>query len=319
MLLTLFVPIIKYCSNEIPQPSHPPYLFSTPTLNDAEACTSIQWTQPDTAKVNKPIWVASFPGSGAEMFRLFVESITGGELGWSIYDNDHPAGNETCVEIRAATCKTHWPVLPKEAPTSAQNLLLYHSQAIVLLRNPVTAFPSRLNHQFEIVNRRGYHTQQAPEKVWNRWIRQHIQGEIQAYQSFVSMWQNATLPSVALFVPYEGLTDPLVGLLWAERVTRVLREANHRVPTESSALQCLWKRSIFDQPKRKRANHSYQAGYTTQEQRRLEGMMEDLLGMMTAAGRTSKNEKDVNQGLQDVLKSYAVSLSNTSETRILKI
>jgi hypothetical protein len=242
------------------------------------------------------------------MFRLFVESITGGEPGWSIYDTDHP-GNQTCTQIKAATCKTHWPVLPKEPPIRDDNQELYHSRAIVLMRNPANAFPSRLNHQFETINRRGYHTQQAPEKVWNRWIRRHIHGEVRAYRNFVQTWQNATVPSVALFVPYEGLTDPNTGLFWASRVANVLREAHYRTPEDTKALECLWKQSIFDNPNRKRAAHSYRAGYRPEDHDRLQQLMKELMSDVNL----SKKGKN----LADILNAYNSSIANATETLIL--
>uniref|UniRef100_UPI004055CC9E hypothetical protein n=1 Tax=Candidatus Electrothrix sp. TaxID=2170559 RepID=UPI004055CC9E len=239
-------------------------------------CHNATWIQPINPASSKPIWVASFPGSGAEMFRSFIESITGGEPGWSIYDTDHP-GNQTCTEIHAATCKTHWPVLPMSPPTFQSNLVLYHDQAIVLLRNPLHAFPSRLNHQFEVINRRGYHTQQAPENVWNRWIRQHIHGQVDAYKDFVSTWTNATSPPfVALYVPYEGLVHPDTGWVWAKRIAHVLKDAHHAVPADQATLRCLWKLSILDRPTRKRAKHSYKPGYRWEEYQQLQALMDDI-------------------------------------------
>jgi hypothetical protein len=271
-------------------------------------CQTLNWTQPVQKQTVKPVWVASFPGSGAEMFRLFVESITAGAPGWSIYDSDHP-GNQTCTQVNAATCKTHWPVLSKEPPTAVHNQGRYHSKAILLLRNPANAFPSRLNHQFEIINRRGFHTQQAPEKVWNRWIRQHAAGEVRAYYHFLRTWLNSSLPSVGLVVPYEGLTNPQTGLFWATKIVDILHDAHHIVPTDSKSLGCLWRKSIFNKPQRKRAEHTYQPGYRPADHQRLQRLIEELLRDVT------NKEEDLE--LFNILQGYHVTLANHTQTRIL--
>ncbi|KAG7349836.1 hypothetical protein IV203_012433 [Nitzschia inconspicua] len=312
LFVAIFFFLTLYWRTEFPMsteiilsPFEHPSMDNAPDIHDI--CKNISFTSPANPR-SKPVWVASFPGSGAEMFRLFVESITGGEPGWSIYDTDHP-GNKTCTQIQAATCKTHWPVLLKEPPISQHNLQAYHAKAIVLLRNPSNAFPSRLNHQFEIVNRRGYHTQQAPEKIWNRWIRKHMRNEVRAYQNFVRTWRNVTFPSVALYVPYEGLINPKTGLFWAIQVSNVLRNAGHSVPVDSSDLECLWKRSIFDKPKRKRGTHTYKAGYTPEDHGRLQQMIQELLGDALLNG--------TGQELHDILQDYASCIANATETRVL--
>lgn len=287
---------------------------------------------------NKPVWVASFPGSGAEMFRLLVESITGGMPGWSIYDSDHPAQtNGTCLSVHAATCKTHWPVLrlhPPPAPPTIMKQPLqhessasapdheyydsypYHPYAMVLLRNPAKAFPSRLNHQWEINNKAGFHSQQAPERAWNRWIAHSLQGQMDKYKELILTWTNTpnrTMeslslpppPSVALFVPYEGLTSWTQGAHWTEQVANVLRSANSRVAQSFEDLECLWKSSMFEHPTMKRAEHTYQPGYTAKQHAKLVRMMDELLEL------TQEDRPDV----WKILQGYRISIVN--DTRII--
>eukprot|EP00536_Pseudo-nitzschia_multiseries_P003924 jgi/Psemu1/8835/gm1.8835_g len=307
---------------------------------------------------NKPIWIASFPGSGAEMIRQLIESLTGGQPAWSVYTKDNPIQTRTCLEANAATCKTHWPVLsfrpvvfpPPEKCDADKNdredrmggkdssttntstagsgpndqTRYYHSQAIVLLRNPISAYPSRLNHQWELKNKVGYHVRQAPENAWNAWIRKTFQHQRETFFDFVVTWAKLSggiengdnnntqrVGRVALFVPYEGLIDPKQGPVWARRIVGVLHQAGTRhassevddedgcgnsglldidnnlpVPTQSAYynhdrkdddIECLLEDAIFDRPLRKRAPHTYQPGYTREQQEELEQMFTDIL------------------------------------------
>jgi len=243
---------------------------------------------------NKPIWVASFPGSGAEMFRQLIESLTGGLPAWSVYTKDNSIQNRTCLDANAATCKTHWPVLsfrPVLFPNRTKNKgngrerigekdystdnnndnttaappfttassttnsgydggdddydddahhYYYHSQAIILLRNPVSAYPSRFNHHWES-KREIDHVRQAPENAWNSWIQKTFHHQQEAFFEFVTTWANLTRAEqgegedknneasrVALFVPYEGLIDPKQGPVWTRKIIRVLHQAGTR-------------------------------------------------------------------------------------------
>jgi hypothetical protein len=251
--------------------------------NDTSASASASMTPQ-----NKPIFVASFPGSGAEMFREIIESITGGtSKGWSVYDQQVPPLFASCHAIYAATCKTHWPVLDHISPMAAGYLGKYHSSAIVLIRNPAKAFASRLNHLWEGNNHVAEHSQQAPERAWNRWISKSFPNQISRYAALLQNWtattttqqQSAAYYKVALYLPYEGLTDPQQGPLLLQQVSKLLEQA--KVPQVASStaekdLQCLWNYTVQDKPKMRRSGHSYTPGYTLQQHAQMLEMLSSL-------------------------------------------
>lgn len=238
------------------------------------SCHNLTWIPESVLSVNsKPLWVASFPGSGAEMFRSLIGSFTGGVPGASIYENDHV--NESCHQ-QVATCKTHWPVLPMHSPLQYKEHFQPH--AILLLRNPLTAFPSRLNHLWERNHKVGFHTEQAPENNWNRWIKRNLNVQLQKYKQFIYAWTNSSFHyKVTLFLPYEGLTDRSHGQEWIQRVKRVLLMSSVRVAHSDIILRCLWQNALFDRPKLKRAEHKYVPGYTEIQRSKMLEIMDELL------------------------------------------
>jgi len=299
----------------------------------------------------KTIWVASFPGSGAEMFRKLIEALTGGLPAWSVYTKDNPNQTLSCLEVHAATCKTHWPVLsfkpisfPNQTKTTQQHdnngvdETSFHSQAIVLLRNPLSAYPSRFNHQWELKHNVGYHVRQAPERAWNNFAKRNFPHQQESYAQFVSTWANlssslSSLSSdntvtnsssnnsnshrVALFVPYEGLIDPSQGPFWVRKILKVLHEAgtrhvsdngDHRNDNDNDSATCLWKDVIFNRPTMKRAPHTYTPGFTKEQSDQLHRMLTNVLeGIHKRVDDSNTNTRD---------NSHQHESSNTKETRL---
>ena len=276
------------------------------------ACKSIDWQH--FSKRNhlhfhshKPIWVASYPGSGAELFRTLIEAITGGIPGWSIYDADQTMGDGTtksvgdCLQVHAATCKTHWPILEHYNPHN--NSQSYHSQSILLLRNPRKAFPSRLNHLWEMNNHQGYHSQQAPERAWDRWRNKSLLTQLQKYQEFLRSWvTKETIFPVAFILPYEELIDPIKGPQWTQtELASVLKAAGIPRIAATDDLGCLWKHVVVDKPQMRRGNHSYTPGYT---ERQHEKMLEVLDTMI--------DEFNKHPQLVSILESYRDDIATNS-------
>jgi hypothetical protein len=172
--------------------------------------------------------------------------------------------------------------LPQHSPEQELYLQQYASQAILLLRNPRKAFPSRLNHLWEINNHVAFHSQQAPERAWNRWIARHFDQQIKKYKLLVHTWAQHPHYNVSLYLPYEGLTDPTTGPDWTtQRVVQLLREESDGVqqvvPDASNHIPCLWRLSVLEQPRVKRQGHSYIPGYTARQKQALLQMLDELL------------------------------------------
>ena len=306
-----------------PAPSHRPLNGNPNSVAEIKPmsfgnCTDVKFHTWNNASITaakiKPIWVASFPGSGAEMFRQVIETITYGVYkGWSIYDDDvepssthtHTHNATTCHSLHAATCKTHWPVLPQHSPTSEPLYKQqYASQVIVLLRNPRTAFASRLNHLWELRNHVAFHSQQAPEKAWNRWIARNFQQQIAKYKLLIQTWAQHPHYNVSLYLPYEGLTDPKTGPQWTQQVGQLLQQQQHQhdvqVVANASQIPCLWRLAVLEQPRVKRQGHSYSPGYTTHQKQALLQMMDELLAEVAVAHNLPSLVKIISDYRQDI-------------------
>lgn len=281
-------------------------------------CKDLTYTSPSIP--HKPVWIASYPGSGAEMVRDLVQALTGGLGGGSVYVQRDPPYMD-CRSANAATCKTHWPVLPMHSPlllneTSADG---YSPTAIVLLRNPIHAFPSRLNHLWEVKTNMGEHTRQAPERAWNQWIQKSWKQQVDKYFELIHTWTNESFPlQVELLLAYEDLisqesspseTNPL-GAQTAQKLVDVLKRSNVRVVQGKGKVACLWRHTVIQKPKKKRAAHAYTPGYTkAQKDRILDRMETDLLRV---GGRSSP----VEQELLRLFQQYKETIQNS--TRIIE-
>lgn len=311
--------------------------FSAPPTTVGR-CTNLKYTS--TSLNHKPVWIASYPGSGSEMVRDLVQALTGGLVGGSVYIKRDPPYQD-CVSSKAVTCKTHWPLLPIHSPLD--NPQDYNSNAILLIRNPIHAFPSRLNHLWEVQTATSAHTTQAPEKNWNRWITKNWKQQVKTYQELIHTWttsgssnSNSSFPyHVQLILPYEELTQKLSprsenvtdtlattrknitgggGPAAAKRLVKLLQEqANARVVVGDESIACLWRHVVLDRPRKKRSDHAYTPGYTQVLKDRILAMIQSLLE--TTRQQQLTTPRQVQEDLIRLLQQYSEQIQRN--TRII--
>ena len=249
----------------------------------------------------KPIWVASYPGSGAELVRDLITSLTG-----------QPTVDGTlrdkCRKGKVVTCKTHWPTTnqPKihQDPNKGggggilQKLgrkSSYSTTALVLLRNPATAIPSWYNQIWEARVHAAFHSQQAPEKNWNR-FRSHpreMQHRLQLWKELIMYWAYSDHYHTELFVPFESLIDEVEGPVLLGRVADILAKAKVplMVPTSTTSatnidlVACFWNETVRGSASMKRSEHKYQPSYSEAQQQYMIDLMDDMLGSQLAMDR----------------------------------
>jgi hypothetical protein len=218
---------------------------------------------PSTKVITKPMWVASFPGSGAELFRELVTVITG---------QPTVDGGFKGVCHDAVTCKTHWPVMNArnrfQNPVPAGN---YSKSVILLIRNPRKAIPSWYNQIYEARVGADFHSRQAPERSWHRWSRRPkgvnlLTERIQQWKDMLEYWLEHSHYRVELIVPYEQLTKESSGPDLLNQVGHVL---DHEMIPVSPDISCLWKYTVQEKQEMKRSNHSYEPSYTSEQQHQL--------------------------------------------------
>jgi hypothetical protein len=133
---------------------------------------------------------------------------------------------------------------------------------------------------WEINNHVAFHSQQAPERAWDRWIARHFDQQIAKYKLLVLTWANHPHYNVSFYLPYEGFTDPHTGPQWTQRVGQLLQEQHVQV-ADASHIPCLWRPAVLEQPRVKRQRHSYSPGYTASQKQALLQMMDELLQGVT--------------------------------------
>ena len=221
----------------------------------------------------KPIWVASYPGSGAELFRELITGITG---------QPTVDGSLKGVCHNAITCKTHWPTMYQAAyQNPSYSSRRFHSSAILLIRNPSKAIPSWYNQMYETTNNLTFHSKQAPESQWNAYSRRFhvIDQRLEEWKQLILYWVNSETYNVTLFVPYEKMVHETEGPLLLQTVAKTLERANVRVmsPTMFDDIACLWNVTVLERASMKRENHVYVPSFTTRQKGIMLHMLDELM------------------------------------------
>jgi len=243
---------------------------------------------------SKPIWVVSFPGSGAELFRQLVTRLTN--------QPTVDAGNtQSCKRGEAVACKTHWPTIHSKGmfPDPSKRPRQQHENVILLIRNPANAIPSWYNQIYESLTHAEFHSQQAPEKNWIRWSRKsqwhQIEFRFKHWRDLILYWLESSHYKVDLFVPYERLVDPSTGpqllaqvtdTLIRSKVSTVISSAaaaaaanddDTNVNNATATMECMWKETVQQQATMKRSRHKYTPSYTKDQQQNMLALMDDFI------------------------------------------
>jgi hypothetical protein len=291
-----------------------------------------------------PIWVASYPGSGSELFRKLILALTGLD-GANYYDTP-----DRCRHY-PATCKTHCPFLQKEnCPMSrglsnkkrkqrqkqrqkikpgqfasnhtvddhhSNNYFYYHDAAILLIRNPRNAIASYTNWRWEA--RRGVetHTQQAPVDFWKSQRNQEFHKLLMGWKQMITWWadpgKRQSAYHVSLVIPYERLIDPHRGPVLLKRLAEELQRAKIPVRVPADQFSCLWHTIVqAPQSSTKRTGHQYEPGYTKLQHDdmvlKLKELMETFSNVTKGQTTTAPKPFDLVQILNDYREDIAHNL-----------
>jgi hypothetical protein len=208
--------------------------------------TTTTTTTTTTFYAHKTILVPGYPGSGSELFRTLITVLTGGMEAADWYLK----GQDRCNR-HPATCKTHCPVLNK-CPTTQDDEDYYHYNAILLLRNPQKALPSRVNFMWERLEQHQMetHQHQAPEEFWKSTRNDKFGRLLGGWKRLLLHWTNTPEPeeekgnksktfqpqpyNVSLILPYEHITNPQQGPLLLQQLAHELHRANIPVLTTTT-------------------------------------------------------------------------------------
>ena len=237
---------------------------------------------PESKVSTKPLWVASFPGSGAELFRELVTTITGQPTAEGAYQGD-------CHD--AVTCKTHWPTMSggkfqdpamQSSSSSFRFKQPYGKSTILLLRNPRHALPSWYNQVYEVRVGAALHSKQAPQASWERWRGNKpksymLRNRMEQWKDLILYWIRHHDYHVDLIVPYEKLVHPTTGPAMLQKVANVLSQEKVSTIAEPADIPCLWKYTVQDKKSMKRSSHKYEPAYTLRHQKQMLDMLDEVI------------------------------------------
>jgi hypothetical protein len=232
---------------------------------------------PETKVSTNPLWVASFPGSGAELFRELVTSITGQATADGAFQGD-------CHD--AVTCKTHWPTMSggkfQDPKQSSFKQTKFGKSSILLLRNPRHALPSWYNQIYEVRVGADFHSKQAPQASWERWRgnkpKSYMLGNRMAqWKNLILYWVEHSQYHVDLIVPYEKLVKEATGPAILQKVADVLSNENVATVAKPADIPCLWKYTVQEKKSMKRSSHKYEPAYTMRHQKQMLYMLDDVM------------------------------------------
>ena len=245
-----------------------------------------------------PIWVASYPGSGSELFRSLMEGMTG------LLSDE--MNHYRCRNL-PPICKTHYPSYDRhtvQVITADPTYFVDHfsQSTMILLRNPSKALPSWFNWLWERQHKVKSHTQFGPEVDWKAWRNKFFNRQVQKWKSILTYWHFQTdtnmtvFPSsthVALVLPYENLTSPLYGPLLLQDVHAQLQTSmadSGRPLLPFDYAPCLWHRVVVAgksgnyastnqtiERVTKRAKRTYTPSFTVAQKNTLLQVLDELI------------------------------------------
>lgn len=177
----------------------------------------------------KPVFAASYPGSGARMTWNLIEALTGLVTGDEWYSNGRVKD--------VVTVKTHWP-----HPTHGRNLDWSDeiTRTFLLIRNPRDAIPSFHNFLYEYEKKVQHHTERAPIEEWIAWRDRNFDRQMEIWSNHLQYWMDRHRPEDRIIVPYEHLVDEFQGPLVATELNEFLGAGPGVTPIDNESVPCVW-------------------------------------------------------------------------------
>lgn len=194
----------------------------------------------------KPVFAASFPGSGARMTWNLIEALTGLVTGDEWYNNGRIKD--------VVSVKTHWP-----HPTNGRELDWADEieRAFLLFRNPMNAIPSFHNFIYENERKIPHHTQRAPTDIWIHWRNNNFNNQLRYWKDHFEYWMDKYPQDKRIVVPYEHLVDPIQGPLVTQELNAFLGEGPGVDPIANASVPCVWGTVVHYQKGNKVPNTRY--------------------------------------------------------------
>jgi len=176
----------------------------------------------------RPVFSASYPGSGARMTWNLIEAITG------IVTGDDWNTNGWGKQV--VSVKTHY-------PHPHGNKLSWEAEierAFIVVRSPIKAIPSFHNFLHEFQNNLENHSLRAPVEDWIRWRDNAFSVEVKEWRRHLEYYLARFPANKRLVVSYEDLTNENTGPRVSKQIIRFFAESPGVTPISEESAECVW-------------------------------------------------------------------------------
>lgn len=190
-------------------------------------------TTPSYEEKLTPIFQASYPGSGSEMLRDLIESLTGISTGAGKRRND------------VVSMKTYHPRIHDHLKPGFWNRDM--KRVILLVRNPLDSIPSYYDHLYWNQKNIAEHSIQVQKEDWERWRDKMFLKEFDKWVKLFTYWTGKFGPSERLILSFEDLLHNKRGPKQATRLALFIKgnEEDSIVTTAPTyTIPCLWYRAV---------------------------------------------------------------------------
>ena len=281
-----------------------------PDLTRLENCTVSFVLPPNTKTPDKPLWMPSYPASGAatasklgDVMKPIVNALSGLNGGSKNYHMSIRKRLKRCkvlagISNPTAVCTNGHPM---EAIGPEKQTQQFDSRVIVVIRNFRDAYPAFHNDKAI-----AYHGAkgQVDQDGWRQHRDQYLSGSFEAWKSAIMTWKNMDYYRIGMYFPFETIMDPEKGPPLLQRLGEQLTAAGF-VVAPPDQMPCIWYQAVHDEYKRQEQFYKYIPGYTIPQREYLLAEMNKFI-----------QEVSEDEELVAILKKYSVDIRDNTRIDI---
>jgi hypothetical protein len=280
-----------------------------PDLAHLENCTVSFVLSPNSKIPGKPLWMPSYPGSGAasaskqgDVMKPIVNALSGLNAGSKNY---HMSSKRLrrCKALAGpsnptAVCTNGHPMTPVGPEAQTEE---FDSRVILVIRNFRDAYPAFHNDKAI-----AYHGAkgQVDKNEWRKFRDQYLSGSFGQWKETITVWKTMEYYRIGMYFPFETILDPQKGPSLMQRLGEQLAAAGF-VVAPPDQMPCIWYRAVHGEHKRQAQFYKYIPGYTIVQRDYLLAEMDKFI-----------QEMSEDKELVAILKEYRVDIRDNTQIDI---
>jgi len=222
--------------------------------------------------VTEPLYIASYPGSGSTLMNYVVEALTGIK---TIEHGGNCGPPETPYDYMAI--KTHYP-FNCGGKWEDEGF----SRAVVLIRNPMDALPSKASRQYESDENAKRHSAQAPEEYWTEWRDKNFATHLKLWEELIYYWFDNYDAANRIFIPYEQLVSKESGPAMTLELSRFLHKTGPSMLRREET-DCVWDVVVAGERNNIHRKSEYQPNFSLEQYNAISEVLSRLTSKFESA------------------------------------